>query len=135
MLRSLRDHHDRGGIVWAECGGLLWLARSLDGRPMAGLVDTMAALTGRRVLGYRTATTTAASPLGPAGTGLRGHEFHYSATTPGGDALQLHGRDGSSTGGFARPQLLASFLHLHLAATPALAHAFVGAAARAGRER
>ena len=129
MLRSVRAHHDRGGVVWAECGGLLWLARSLDGWPMAGIIDAVARLTATRALGYRTATTTAPSPLGPTGTELRGHEFHYSATAPAGAALQLHGRHGPSTGGFASPQLLASYLHLHLAATPRLTETVVRAAA------
>jgi cobyrinic acid a,c-diamide synthase len=131
MLRSVRAHHDRGGVIWAECGGLLWLTRSLDGWPMAGIIDTTAVLTGHRVLGYRTATTTVESPLGRAGTGLRGHEFHYSATAPAGDALQLHGRHGPSIGGFASPRLLASYLHLHLAASPALAESIVRVAGAA----
>jgi cobyrinic acid a,c-diamide synthase len=130
MLDSLRAHRRRGGIVWAECGGLLWLCRALDGRPMAGVVDTTATLTPNRVLGYRRATSTVPSPLGPAGTQLRGHEFHYSATTPTGDALALTGRHGDSSGGFAGPDLLASYLHLHLAATPALAERLVRSAAR-----
>jgi cobyrinic acid a,c-diamide synthase len=129
MLASLRAHHARGGVIWAECGGLCWLARSLDGRPMAGLVDAEAALTSTRVLGYRTARTTTASPLGPAGTVVRGHEFHYSATDPAGAALALSGRHGRSAGGFATPRLLASYLHIHLAARPDLAEAIVRAAA------
>jgi cobyrinic acid a,c-diamide synthase len=129
MLRSLRAHHERGGVVWAECGGLLWLTRSLDGWPMAGLIDTTAALTTTRVLGYRSATTTAPSPLGPTGTQLRGHEFRYSAMAPAGDALRLTGRNGASTGGFAEPRMLASYLHVHLAASPALAESVVRTAA------
>jgi cobyrinic acid a,c-diamide synthase len=129
MLESLRAHHARGGVIWAECGGLLWLARSLDGWAMAGIVDTAAALTKTRVLGYRSGYTTTASPLGPAGTPLRGHEFHYSAIDPPGDALALTGRHGPSSGGFATPRLLASYLHLHLGARPDLAEAVVRAAA------
>lgn len=130
MLRSVADHHLRGGVIWAECGGLLWLTRSLDGSAMAGVVDADATMGGGRVLGYRSATTTGRSPLGPAGTQVRGHEFHYSATDPGGDALVLVGRHGTTTGGFAAPHLLASYLHVHLASYPTLAESFVSAAAR-----
>jgi cobyrinic acid a,c-diamide synthase len=130
MLRSMADHHRHGGVTWAECGGLLWLARSLDGSAMAGVVDADATMSGGRVLGYRSATTTCPSPLGPAGTQMRGHEFHYSATDPGGDAMVLVGRDGTTTAGFAAPNLLASYLHVHLAAYPGIAEAFVSAAAR-----
>ena len=129
MLRSMAHHHRRGGVTWAECGGLLWLARSIDGAAMAGVVDTAVTMCGGRVLGYRSATTTCPSPLGPAGTQMRGHEFHYSTTDPGGDALVLTGRHGTTTTGFAAPNLLASYLHVHLAAYPTIAEAFVSAAA------
>lgn len=130
MLWSVADHHRRGGVIWAECGGLLWLTRSLDGSAMAGVVDADATMGGGRVLGYRSATTTRPSPLGPAGTQVRGHEFHYSTTDPGGDALVLAGRHGTTTGGFAAPHLLASYLHIHLASYPTIAETFVSAAAR-----
>lgn len=131
MLEALRAHHGQGGVVWAECGGLLWLTRCLDGWPMAGLIDATAELTGALVLGYRSALTTLPTPLGPALTELRGHEFHYSTTDPAGAALELSGRHGRSTAGFAGPALLASFLHVHLATAPALAEALVASAVRA----
>ncbi len=130
MLAAVSGHHRRGGVVWAECGGLLWLARTLDGSAMAGIVPAAATMGSRLVLGYRSASTTTRSPLGPAGTALRGHEFHYSATEPDGDALVMVGRHGTTPGGFAAPNLLASYLHVHLAAQPAVAEAFVSAAAR-----
>ncbi|HET9692029.1 MAG TPA: cobyrinate a,c-diamide synthase [Acidimicrobiales bacterium] len=132
MLASVRSFAARGGAVWAECGGLLWLARSLDGRAMAGLVPAEATLGDRGVLGYRAATTTTTSVLGPPGLALRGHEWHYSTCAPEGDALVLTGRHGTARGGWASPRLLASYLHLHLGAAPHLATAFAGAAAHAG---
>ncbi|MGN6692838.1 MAG: cobyrinate a,c-diamide synthase, partial [Aquihabitans sp.] len=100
--------------------------------PMVGAVEAEAAMTDRLTLGYRTAVLQVDSPLGPAGTELRGHEFHYTATEPAGAALQLTGRTGTSPGGYASPRLLASYLHVHLAGRPDLAEAFV-AAAIAGR--
>jgi cobyrinic acid a,c-diamide synthase len=125
LLDDLRGRVADGLVVWAECGGLLWLARSLDDHTMAGVIDTGAVMTERLTLGYRTATTRADSPLGPAGLVLRGHEFHYSTTEPTGDALALKGRFGSGPGGFADRRLLASYLHVHLGAAPELATAFV----------
>jgi len=119
----------RGGLVtWAECGGLLWLSRSLDGRPLCGALDAAARMTDRLTLGYRRARALVASPLGPAGTTARGHEFHYSVVEPGGGGLQLEGRFASARAGFASPTLLASYLHLHLASNPALAEHLVAAA-------
>ncbi|MGE3619459.1 MAG: cobyrinate a,c-diamide synthase [Acidimicrobiia bacterium] len=130
LLADVARRVDDGLVVWAECGGLLWLARRLDGRPMAGVVPTEATTTERLTLGYRTATLTAGSPLGPAGTVLRGHEHHYTTCTPPGGALDLRGsRQGRSAGGFAGPRLLAGYLHLHLADRPELAERFVAAAA------
>jgi len=120
-----------GMVTWAECGGLLWLARSLDGHPMAGAVAAHGRMTERLTLGYRHAVPAVDTPVAPAGTPLRGHEFHYSVIDPPGDALTWKGRDGHGQGGFASPTLLASYLHLHLASTPAQAERFVASAAAA----
>jgi len=135
--RPLLDHVRRrvtGGLpTWAECGGLLWLARTLDGRPVVGAVPADARMTDRLTLGYRRARFLVDTPLGPAGTEVRGHEFHYSALDPEGDALAWRGRTGRGRSGFASPSLLASYVHLHLAADPRLAETLVsGAAGRGG---
>lgn len=115
-----------GGLVtWAECGGLLWLATSLDGRPMAGALPCSGTMTDRLTLGYRTARLRVPSPIAPAGSTLRGHEFHYSTVEPPGTSLVLEGRTGSSQGGFAGPTLFASYLHQHLAGAAHLADRFV----------
>jgi cobyrinic acid a,c-diamide synthase len=115
-------------VIWAECGGLLWLARSLDGHPLAAVVDAEARMTTRLTLGYRRAMATVDTPLVAAGGELRGHEFHYSTVEPAGDALVLHGRNGSAPGGFAHSRLLASYLHVHLGGDPSPASRFVRAA-------
>jgi cobyrinic acid a,c-diamide synthase len=117
-----------GGLVtWAECGGLLWLSRELDGHPMAGVVPAAGRMSERLTLGYRTATTAGPSPLGPAGTTFRGHEFHYSRTDPGGDALWLASRFGEGPEGFATPRLLATYVHHHPGGDPAAVAAFLAA--------
>jgi cobyrinic acid a,c-diamide synthase len=127
LLDDVRRRVVDGLVVWAECGGLLWLAGELDGRPMAGALPVTARMTDRLTLGYRSGRTTVDSPLGPTGTGVRGHEFHYSVTEPAGDALDLAGVFGAGATGFATPTLLASYLHVHLASRPDLARAFVSA--------
>jgi cobyrinic acid a,c-diamide synthase len=108
------------GPVLAECGGLLYLARELDGRPMCGVLDATATMTRRLTLGYREVTAQADHPVWPAGTTVRGHEFHYSALTPGGDAW-------TRTGGHVDGLVHASFLHTHWAATPEVAQRLVSA--------
>jgi cobyrinic acid a,c-diamide synthase len=129
LLGDVRRQIANGLVVWAECGGLLWLARSLDSQPMAGVLEADAVMTDRLTLGYRTAECRVATPLGSAGTLLRGHEFHYSKLTPAGDALEVRGLLGGGVAGFATPSLLASYLHVHLAGQPALAEEFVRRAA------
>jgi cobyrinic acid a,c-diamide synthase len=110
--------------TWAECGGLLWLATDLDGHPMVGAVPTRARLGDRVVLGYREGRTTVHSPIGRAGTFMRGHEFHYSTCEPAGDAVELSSRFRQSTDGFASTSLLATYLHHHAGGDPALVTAF-----------
>jgi len=110
--------------TWAECGGLLWLAAKLDGEPMVGAVPAVARLGDRLTLGYRQATTRVPSVLGPAGTTLRGHEFHYSTCEPAGDALSLTSRFADRDDGFATPTLLATYLHHHAGGDPTIVEAF-----------
>lgn len=125
LLADVRTRVEGGLPTWAECGGLLWLVDQLDGRSMAGVVPANAALGSRLVLGYREAELRTASPIGPAGTRLRGHEFHYSTTSPSGDAIQLRSRFVDRPDGFATAALLATYLHVHAGGDPNPFEAFV----------
>jgi cobyrinic acid a,c-diamide synthase len=125
LLSDLAQRVRQGLAVWAECGGLLWLARTLDGHRMAGVVQAEATMTNRLTLGYRHAVTRTDTPLGPAGTTIRGHEFHYTTLRPSGDALVLKSRHSWDPAGFATQRLLASYLHVHLAGQEHLAQRFV----------
>ncbi|CAN5904584.1 cobyrinate a,c-diamide synthase [soil metagenome] len=125
LLTDVRQAVDGGLVTWAECGGLLWLARAIDGHAMAGAVPVDAHMTDRLTLGYRVATTNVATPLGPAGTVVRGHEFHYSVTEPAGAALRLESRWGNGPEGHATPDLLATYLHHHPGGDPSAIAAFV----------
>jgi cobyrinic acid a,c-diamide synthase len=125
MLDDVR-HRIRAGLpTWAECGGLLWLCRTLDGKAMAGVVPADAEMTGGLTLGYREATVTAPSPIGGAGAVVRGHEFHYSTVHPTGDALLFRSRFGERPDGFATPTLLATYLHHHPGGDPRFVARFV----------
>ncbi len=129
LLEDVRRSVAGGLVTWAECGGLLWLCRSLDGHSLAGAVDADATMTDRLTLGYRQARVCVDNPVAPSGAVLRGHEFHYSTTVPPGGALELRGRFHSSgPSGFASRSLLASYVHVHLGSAPALAERYVRAA-------
>jgi len=129
LLADVRNRMEDGLVAWAECGGLLWLSRSLDGHALCGALDAEGRMSDRLTLGYRRAHAAVDTPLAPAGAELRGHEFHYSSLEPAGDALTMSGRNGEKRAGFASPRLFASYLHLHLAADPRIAERFVATAA------
>jgi cobyrinic acid a,c-diamide synthase len=128
LLADVHKRMEDGLVAWGECGGLLWLSRSLDGHALCGVLDAEGRMSDRLTLGYRRAHAGIDTPLAPAGAELRGHEFHYSSLEPAGDALTMSGRNGETRAGFASPRLFASYLHLHLAADPRIAERFVATA-------
>ncbi|MBT2539618.1 cobyrinate a,c-diamide synthase [Streptomyces sp. ISL-44] len=120
-----------GGPVAAECAGLLYLARSLDGKPMCGVLDADARMSERLTLGYREAVAVSDSALAPAGTRLRGHEFHRTVIEPGAGATAAWGftHPERRVEGFVQQGVHASYLHTHWAAAPSVAGRFAQAAA------
>ncbi|HEX4768073.1 MAG TPA: cobyrinate a,c-diamide synthase [Lichenihabitans sp.] len=90
FMAGLRDLA-RTRPVHGECGGYMVLGRSLADAagtvyPMAGLLSVATSFERRKMnLGYRDARLLADSCLGPAGTRLRGHEFHYAAVVDPGE--------------------------------------------------
>ena len=121
-----------GAPVLAECAGLLYLARELDGAPMCGVLPVTARMTARLTLGYRDAVAACDSVLAPAGLAVRGHEFHrttVSADSSAPPAWTLAGR----SEGFVHCGIHASYLHLHWAGQPGIAGRLVDAARRTER--
>jgi len=116
------------GPISAECAGLLYLSRRLDGRPMCGLLDVEARMTGTLTLGYRDAVAVRDSSLTRDGERYRGHEFHRTAVEPVPDRPLFRWRGGAD--GFADGRITASYLHLHWAGSPHLASRFVEACRR-----
>jgi cobyrinic acid a,c-diamide synthase len=127
LLTQLREAVRDGVPTVAECAGLLYLAESLDGEPMAGAVPARARMTGRLTLRYPEAVSPGDTLLTRAGERVTGHEFHRTAMTPGarGDlpAWEIEG----APEGFASPTLHASYLHVHWAGHPRLAARFADA--------
>ena len=105
--------------------------RSLDGVPMCGVLTTEAAMTPQLTLGYRTAVATADSVLAPAGTRVRGHEFHRTACAPPAGTHAAWQWSAAGPEGFVTRNVHASYLHLHWAGSPELAERFVAACAAA----
>jgi cobyrinic acid a,c-diamide synthase len=122
FLDGLRDFA-RSRPVHGECGGFMVLGEGLedaqgDRHAMAGLLGHTSSFARRKMnLGYREATTLADSPLGPAGSRLRGHEFHYaSMLAQGADAAFVQLRDGGGRdlgpGGGQRGRVSGTFFHV-----------------------
>ncbi|WP_067698898.1 cobyrinate a,c-diamide synthase [Nocardia jejuensis] len=133
LLSAIADGAARGLPIHAECAGLLYLARSLDGHRMAGVIDADAEFGPRLTLGYRDAVALTDSPLWRAGERVRGHEFHrtrlaalasappsWAWRAPSGDTV----REGAVHG-----TVHASYLHTHPAGNPTAIARFVHAAA------
>ena len=126
----------RGAPVAAECAGLLYLARELDGVPMCGVLDVTTRMTPRLTLGYRAAVAPVDSVLAPAGMRVRGHEFHRTSADPAAGHQPAWQWTAGAPEGFVRGGVHASYLHLNWAGNPELAERFVGSCAaglRTGR--
>nr|WP_190023581.1 cobyrinate a,c-diamide synthase [Streptomyces hiroshimensis] len=119
-----------GAPVVAECAGLLYLSRSLDGKPMCGVLPADARMSGRLTLGYREAVALADNPLAQAGTRVRGHEFHRTVAEPGAGGTPAWGftHPERRTEGFVRDGVHASYLHVHWAGAPGAAARLVASA-------
>ncbi|CAM5664450.1 cobyrinate a,c-diamide synthase [Streptomyces californicus] len=127
LRRAVTELARAGAPVAAECAGLLYLARELDGKPMCGVLDAEARMSGRLTLGYRQAVAVSDSVLAVAGTRMRGHEFHRTVLEPGAGATPAWGmhQPERRVEGYVERGVHASYLHTHWAASPEVARRFV----------
>ena len=142
LLADLRHHIAAGVPVVAECAGMLYLARSVDGAEMVGAIPGTAAMGPRLTLGYRRATAIRDGFYARTGEEITGHEFHRTSTQfpPGqAGAWAWLGPDGHWSDGWSSANVHASYLHIHWAGHPQLAqrfaeavHAFRGEVPRTG---
>ncbi|MDP2991298.1 MAG: cobyrinate a,c-diamide synthase [Kiritimatiellota bacterium] len=143
LLDALRGFVARDGVLYAECGGLIYLAQGIETRggarySMAGILPFWTRMNAKRkALGYVEVTLTADTLWGQRGDVLRGHEFHYSeivkpmpASPMPADwetAYQIrYQREAAPIQeGFQRGRVLASYAHLHFASRPSAARSFL----------
>ena len=134
MRRSLREWAEKGGAVYGECGGFMYLCaglRDFDDRffEMTGVFPFQTEMVkGRAHLGYREVLLTKDCPLGAAGQTARGHEFHYSRVSGGQDlgvrsAYRVKNGSGEDLGleGYCVNNVLGSYIHVHFGSNPAIA--------------
>lgn len=140
LLVAIRAALAAGLPCYAECGGLMYLTAGLtdregDEHALVGALPGRAIMRERRShLGYVTIRALVDTPLLRAGETLRGHEFHYStwedlpADLPHAYVARSRRGGAERMEGYARGNLLASYVHLHFWSEPALAERFVAAA-------
>ena len=150
MRAAVAGFIQQSGVVYAECGGLMYLAetvRTQDGAtwPMVGALPITIVMTDRlQRFGYAEVVLTRDCLLGAAGTTGRGHTFHYSRIDNPLEGLALaysvhdarHQKH--ELEGFIRGGVLASYVHIHFSSNPDLAMSFVQhvlAHRQAGRSR
>ena len=144
MRKAVLRFAESGRPIHAECGGLMYLAEALEdlegvSHPMVGLLPTTIRMRPPRLsLGYTEVVTTRETLLGPAGTRVRGHEFHYSTADPVPDAVprvyRLRRRAGEERAeGYLVGRALLSYVHLHFGSNPEVPRRFVEACVVARR--
>ena len=85
MGKSITKGAENGIPIYGECGGLMYLTRSIKGyrgsgrkkRKMVGLIDADTFISGKLTLNYTEANSNAYPIFGKISK-VRGHEFHYS---------------------------------------------------------
>ncbi|MGA9872307.1 MAG: cobyrinate a,c-diamide synthase [Rhodococcus sp. (in: high G+C Gram-positive bacteria)] len=140
LLRDVRRLADRRIPIHAECAGLLYLSRFLNGHAMAGVIDVDAKFGSKLTLGYRDAVALEDSVLFEAGTRVTGHEFHRTMLVESGiehPAPAWGWRNSSAVAtqrtvreGFVQAGVHASYLHTHPAGSPQSVRRFVDACSR-----
>ena len=123
---SVRDAVLSGLPTLAECGGFQVLGRTLAGRRMCGVLPHDSADAGKLVrFGYCTLTARSDGLLGPAGTTLPAHEFHYYDSTDCGSDFRAEKPNGRSWDCAVHTDTLyAGYPHLYLPACPDAAESF-----------
>jgi cobyrinic acid a,c-diamide synthase len=139
MCSEIRSFAESHKPVYAECGGMIYLGRSLttldrSSFPMCGVLPLEFEMTSRLVqFGYVDVEFVEDCLLGEKGTAVRGHSFHCSRVRSFGEVRTLYHLRYSLSGqsgeeGFSYKNVLASYVHLHFRGNPAMAASLMEAA-------
>jgi len=128
---AVREFAESGGPIYAECGGLMYLARTLRVQgyefPLCAILPFGTTMNAPLKLAYVEVETTGG--LFAAGKTARGHLFHRSEILGSQPASRCYrvrtSRGDAGDEGYQLQEVLASYVHLHFASEPALATAFV----------
>ena len=134
MRAAIREAVSHDLPVYAECGGLMYLGRSLSDLegvqyPMVGVIPAVSSMSKQHLtLGYREVESRTDGPLLRRGQRVRGHEFHWSILEQQPDPEQSVYRvvdQDNRADGFQVGSVWASYVHIHLGSDTSLAPRFV----------
>jgi len=124
LMNSVRKASKAGLPIYAECGGLIYLSKSIafEGKsyPMAGVFNVELRMDSKPVgHGYSLIRVDRPCPFFPTGIEIRGHEFHYSGPITNIDqtttcmAVEKGVGLGNGRDGLLENNTLASYTHIH----------------------
>ncbi len=132
MVVAVQRWIDQKGPVYAECGGFMYLTAGINDHDhnhhsMVGCFPVQAYMQNKRTaLGYREIRTSHQSFFGPAGTVMRGHEFHYSHIEPMPTEIKrIYTVNNNTLEGYSQQNVLGGYMHLHFGYSPQVAENFV----------
>jgi cobyrinic acid a,c-diamide synthase len=142
LLAAIREFADSGRPIYAECGGMMYLATmltNLEGESflLADVLPLRITMTEKLVrFGYVEVQFTEDCLLGAEGTRVRGHSFHFSEVAAAPELSAAYRVNYSLSGrqekeGYSKDRVLASYIHLHFRANPSIIASFLNHAQKA----
>ena len=131
MLKEIYDFHAESKPIFAECGGLMYLTKSIGDHRQVGIFPYKSHLTDRvQALKYTICEVQNDNIISKKGDVFHGHEFHYSKVDVKSLKNQMAYTVKRGKGsynlkdGFIEKNTLASYIHTHVAAMPDFAANF-----------
>lgn len=117
MLASIKAFADRGGCIYAECGGFMYLMEYIEDSRMAGVFPGKSLMTDKlQNFGYIDIELKNDCMLGKAKDRLTGHEFHKSITVLSNPdtvySIKKNKGDAAWSGGYRYKNVLAGYPHI-----------------------
>lgn len=141
MIVAVKEAAEEGLPIYAECGGLMYLARAIEWNGKAYSMSGVLPITVRmndkpQGHGYCEAVVDRHNPFFRLGTEVRGHEFHYSRIVDHDKGIETALSLSRGVGCFEKrdgltyKNVFASYMHLHATSSPEWVNGMIGCARR-----
>ncbi|GAK49288.1 cobyrinic acid A,C-diamide synthase [Candidatus Moduliflexus flocculans] len=124
MRQSIKEYIERGGCVYAECGGFMYLTEAVENAEMVGIFLGTTRLTPQlQRFGYIDIELKRDCLLGKRGERLTGHEFHKSLSNVADETvfqIRKTGRETTWECGFAYKNVIAGYPHISFLGNPSV---------------